>query len=97
MMAPSSKDSKSEFYYVYISESAEESDLYIGFTNNLRKRIREHNSGKSNFTRNRDFWKLIYYEACLNKKDAKRREEYLKKTQGRRMLKLRIKEYLKEK
>jgi putative endonuclease len=37
---------------------------------------------------------LIYYEACLNEEDAKRREKYLKTSQGRRMLKIRIKEYL---
>ena len=38
-------------------------------------------------------WKLIYYEACLNEKDAKRRERYLKTSQGSRLLKARLKEY----
>jgi len=38
-------------------------------------------------------WKLIYDEACLNQDDAKRREGYLKKSQGVRLLKMRLREY----
>ena len=38
-------------------------------------------------------WKLIYYEACLNQEDAMRRKFYFKKTQGRRLLRRRLKEY----
>ena len=40
-------------------------------------------------------WKLIYYEACLNENDAKRREKYLKTSTGRRMFRRRIIEYIK--
>ena len=80
-------------YYVYIIESKKEKELYIGYTSNLQKRIKEHNSGKSKSTKRYMPWKLIYYEACLNENDAKRRERYLKTSQGRRMIKRRLKEH----
>jgi len=67
--------------------------LYIGYTTNLEKRFKEHNDGLNQSTKPYRPWKLIYYEACLNEKDAKRREGYLKKTQGQRLLKRRLKEY----
>jgi len=52
---------------------------YIGWTNNLKKRIREHNEGKgAKFTRGRK-WKLIYYEVVNNKSSALKREYELKK------------------
>jgi len=41
--------------------------------------------------------KCVYYEGCLNIKDAKRRERYLKTSQGSRLLKRRLKEYFYEK
>ena len=84
-------------FYVYVLESETVSILYIGFTVDLKKRLEEHNKGLSNFTRKYKPWKLIYYEACVNEKDAKRREKYLKTTQGGRLLKRRLKEYLYDK
>jgi len=81
------------FYYTYILKSAKNSNLYIGYTNNLVKRIKEHNQGLNTSTKPYLPWKLIYYEACLNSEDAMRRESYFKTTQGRRLLKRRLKEY----
>ncbi len=74
-------------------ESESKENLYIGYTNNLKKRIEEHNLGKNKSTKPYIPWKLIYYEACLNVEDARRREKYLKTSQGRRLLKRRLKEY----
>jgi putative endonuclease len=83
-------------FYIYCLESEKFDELYFGCTNDLKRRIKEHNQ-KLNFSTKRYApWKLIYYEACLNEKDAKRREKYLKTNQGRRMMKARIKEYLYE-
>ncbi len=80
-------------FYVYCLESVINRELYFGFTKDLKRRFKEHNQ-KLNFSTKRYApWRIIYYEACLNEEDAKRREKYLKKTQGRRMLKLRLKEY----
>ena len=78
-------------------ESEKFDELYFGYTNDLKKRIKEHNQ-KLNFSTKRYApWKLIYYEACTNKRDAKRREVYLKTSQGQRMMKARLKEYFYEK
>ena len=81
------------FYYTYILESLKNGNLYIGYTKNLRKRLIEHNQGKSKSSKPYLPWKPIYYEACLNIDDAKRREKYFKTSQGRRLLKRRLKEY----
>ena len=90
---PSSTTSN-KFYYVYILLSKEDSNKYIGYTSDLRKRIKEHNEGKCFSTKYRRPLILIYYEACLSKDDAKRRERYLKTTGGRRFLAKRLRNYL---
>ncbi len=81
------------FFYVYALESLSNKELYIGSTNNLIRRVKEHNLGKSPSTKRYRPWKLIYYEACIFEADAKRREYYLKTSQGGRLLKRRLKEY----
>ena len=81
------------FFYVYVLESQKDKQKYIGYTNNLKRRIKEHMDGKSFATKFRLPFKLIYFEGSLNQNDAKRREGYLKTTQGRRFLGLRLKEY----
>ena len=94
-MPGSENSSKQAFFYVYVLESLQQSHkLYIGFTNNLEKRLKEHNQGASQSTQYYLPWKIIYCEACRDILDAKRREKYLKTSQGRRFLKRRIKEYL---
>jgi putative endonuclease len=80
-------------FYNYVLQSVKGGNLYIGFTKDLKKRLKEHNQGLSKSTKPYRPWKLIYYEACLNDKDAKRREGYLKKTQGQRLVRRRLKEY----
>jgi putative endonuclease len=65
----------------------------MGCTVDLRKRLKEHNQGLNKSTKTYRPWKLIYYEACLNEDDAKRRENYLKTSQDQRLLKRRLKEY----
>lgn len=81
------------FFYVYVI-SNKENKLYIGCSKDLRKRIKEHNLGINFSTKPFRPWELIYYEACKNIADAKRREKYLKTNQGSRLLKSRLKEYL---
>jgi putative endonuclease len=72
-------------------------EMYIGYSSNLRRRILEHNQGLNQSTKRYRPWQIIYYEACLNEIDAKRREGYLKTTQGGRLLKRRLREYFYEK
>jgi len=81
-------------FYVYIIQNKDR-DIYTGFTKDLRKRLDEHNRNLNFATKNKGAWKIIYYEACLNEVDAKRREGYLKTTQGRRLLKHRLRYYFK--
>ncbi len=68
-------------------------NFYIGFTNDLRKRLSYHNNGLNLSTKSHRPWKLIFYEAYLDESDAKRREKYLKSSQGSRLLKRMLKEY----
>ncbi|PIZ47155.1 excinuclease ABC subunit C, partial [Candidatus Woesebacteria bacterium CG_4_10_14_0_2_um_filter_39_14] len=65
-------------FYVYILESLKDKKLYVGYTNNLRRRFEEHNSGKIDVTKYRRPFKIIYYEAYLNQQDATSREKYFK-------------------
>src|SRR4051812_46031031 len=81
------------FFYVYILQSLSDGKNYIGYTDNLRRRIKEHELGHNFSTKFRSPFKLIYFEGCLSELDAKRRENYLKTTQGRRFTGLRLLEY----
>jgi len=81
-------------YYTYVLISEKDGSFYIGFTKNLEKRLEEHLKGKVNSTAQRIPLKLIYYEACLNKYDALKREKYFKSGFGRRFLKNRLEEFL---
>ncbi len=83
-------------YYVYVLQSDLDKNFYTGFTTNINKRIEEHNSGISKATKARIPLRLIYFEFCLNRKDAMRREMYLKTTWGKRYIKNRVKNYLEE-
>ncbi len=76
-------------FYVYVLRNPKQ--LYIGSTNNLKRRIEEHQNNKVFSTKNRGPWRLVYYEACEGEKDARTREIYLKTAWGKRYLKLRIK------
>jgi putative endonuclease len=66
-------------YYVYMLQSKSDKPVtYVGYTNNLKKRIILHNSGKgAKFTRGRK-WELIYKEKYKSKKEAIFREYYIK-------------------
>ena len=88
-----SNTTSSMFFYVYVLKSSKDKQLYIRYTNNLVRRIEEHTKGLSFATKFRLPFKLIYFEGCTDDKDAKRREYYLKTTQGRRFLGLRLREY----
>jgi len=92
-----SNTTSSVFFYVYVLESLKDGKKYIGYTNNLKRRIEEHKKGFSFATKFRLPFRLIYFEGCLNEEDAKRREHYLKGTQGRRFLGLRLIQYQRQK
>ena len=75
-------------YFVYLIGCHKHHKLttYVGYTNNLKKRINLHNEGKgAKFTRGRK-WKLLYKEEFLTKKEAISRESYIKKNRKLRNL-----------
>lgn len=65
-------------FYVYVLQSKKDEKLYVGYTNDLRRRIREHDSGLNSSTKPRRPLELIYYEAYKSREDAEHREEMLK-------------------
>ena len=71
------------FYYVYILQSAKDNKFYIGSTNDLKRRLKEHKLGKNISTSKRLPVELIYFEGHLSKEDASRRERYFKTTKGK--------------
>ena len=79
-----------KMYYTYVLKSNKDDYLYIGFTIDLKKRFFEHKEGRVESTKNRRPLELIYYEACLDKLKAIKREKYFKTGFGRRFLKNRI-------
>ena len=83
-----------KYYYVYVLRSITLKLFYAGYTSDLRKRLKEHNDKKSTWTKSRGPFALIYYEACINEKDARSRELYLKTGMGKRYIKNRLKRFL---
>ncbi len=81
-------------YYVYILQSQKDRYFYVGYTKNLIERLQKHNKGKVESTKKRAPLELVYWEGCLNQKDAVKREKYLKTAWGKRYIKNRIISYL---
>jgi putative endonuclease len=82
-------------YYVYVLRSQMDGKLYVGYTSNLRGRFRKHQNGEVTSTRFRRPFELIFYEAYKSMSDAKRREKYLKTSNGRSSLNLMLRDSLK--
>ena len=78
-------------YYVYVLISEKSSSLYKGQTDNLEKRLKEHNNGKVKYTKSYIPWEIIYYEVFTTREEAVNREKYLKSGIGRQFLKEKIK------
>ena len=81
-------------YYTYVLQSRKDGKFYTGLTKDLKLRFEQHNKGLVDSTRERRPLKLIYYEACLDKDDAAKREKYLKSYHGKMFVKRRLKSYL---
>ena len=75
-----------KFYYTYVLLSLSDKKFYIGYTENVYKRLEQHNNGNNLSTKSRIPLELLYYEAHRSKKDAIRRESYFKSSSGKRTL-----------
>jgi putative endonuclease len=66
-------------FFVYLLQNTESKDLYIGYTNNIKRRLKEHNN-KENFHtgKYKGYWKIIYCEIYRSQEDAVTREQKLK-------------------
>jgi len=69
-------------FYVYILKSLKDEKHYIGYSENLQKRIAEHNRGKSPSVKARSPFILVHQEAFLTKAEAIRREKQIKSYKG---------------
>ncbi|MFH0779683.1 MAG: GIY-YIG nuclease family protein [Parcubacteria group bacterium] len=84
----------SKFFYVYVLLSLKDKKFYIGFTNDVERRLLEHQRGENVSTAKRLPVALIYFEAFQSKKDALRRESYFKTSKGKTTLRQMIRENL---
>ena len=73
-------------YYIYILKSKLDQKLYTGYTSDLKKRLKDHQMGNVESTKNRRPLELVYYEAYQYKKLALKREKFLKTTRGKLQL-----------
>jgi putative endonuclease len=74
-------------YFVYVLKSELDGRLYKGHTENIDKRIKEHNSGRTISTKGYKPWKLVYFETFQTRGEAVLREKYFKTGSGREFLK----------
>ena len=82
-------------FYVYLLENKNDHSWYIGFSNDLKRRLTEHLEKKGGrTTKLKSGWGLIYYEAYREKADAIGRERFLKSGSGRKYLKKQLVCYL---
>lgn len=83
-------------WYCYVLESVKDGSLYTGYTDNLQRRVNEEHNKKrgGNYSGKHAPYKLIFYEAFLEKADAAKAEKFFKSGYGREVLKDKIGTYL---
>jgi putative endonuclease len=74
-------------YYIYALVSEKDGTIYVGMTTDLERRLKEHNSGKSKYTKGHAPWSMFYSELASDSESARSREIYFKTTAGKRRLK----------
>ena len=77
-------------YYVYAIKSIERIYIYVGMTNNIERRLAQHNNGQNRSTKAYKPFKLIYKEIYNTSTEAREREKYLKSGIGKEFLKMQI-------
>ena len=83
-----------KFHYVYVLRSLRIDWIYVGSTSDLKQRFNSHNNKENLSTKGYAPFDLIFYEAYRSKKDALRREMYLKTTKGKTTLREMLKDFL---
>lgn len=80
-------------FYVYILLSEQDNKFYIGFTKDLKKRLKQHNDKQVISTSKRGKLTLIMYEAYILEEDAKKREKFFKTTKGKMQLRKQLRNF----
>jgi putative endonuclease len=80
-------------FYVYIIHSEKFNKFYTGFTENVQRRLKEHNKGKTKSTKAFIPWKLVFTQECRTRTEARIKEKYYKSGSGREKIKKLIKTY----
>ena len=89
-LAIAGRQMQMKYYYTYVLKSIKDDKFYVGWTDNLKLRLKEHNGGRVKSTKSRKPFSLVYFEACLNRKLAIKREKQLKTGYGRLYIKRRL-------
>ncbi len=76
-------------YFVYVLQN-NKSTLYIGFTTDLNRRVRQHQNNEGGWTKNRGPWELVHCEAFSDRRAAMRRERNLKRGKTNQELRARL-------
>ena len=83
-------------YYVYALRSISHNRLYVGITNNTKRRLIQHNSGHTKSTKPYTPWELVYCERTPDRLSARQKEKYFKTGYGKGMLKSLLENYPEE-
>ncbi|PTN09111.1 GIY-YIG nuclease family protein [Mangrovibacterium marinum] len=75
-------------YTVYAIKSEIDGRIYVGFSSNLERRLKEHNSGKTKSTKGYRPWRLIFKEQCDSRIEARKLEKFYKSGKGKEILKM---------
>lgn len=79
-------------FNVYVLKSIEYKNRYVGNTDNIEKRLTEHNSGRCRYTQGGRPWKLVYKEIFQTRSEAMVRDKFFKGGQGRKYLDIILKD-----
>lgn len=77
---------KRNMYYIYVLKSEVNGHRYIGMSEDVTKRLKEHNAGKTKSTKYSKPWRIVHVEQLNNRIEARKREKYLKSGTGREFL-----------
>ena len=74
-------------YFVYAIKSEKDERIYVGFSENVQRRVKEHNAGKTKSTKGFRPWALIFTQECTTRLQARELEKYYKSGIGKEKLK----------
>jgi len=88
------ENSQNGNHYVYILISLKDKNFYVGYTGNLKNRLKQHYNGLVKSTSRRLPVRLLYFECYGEERDARRNERYYKTSKGRDDLRVKLKDSL---